>query len=109
MTSCTVINETAIGCVVPPLTQLQPGDADGLSYTIIVDNALGPDLTNENLQINVEPNPQGFNLVDSGYNTGSSAPIRIMVIFNKYDKHMKTVTIICRAKTFCLLVRMSTM
>ena len=81
MTSCTVINKTAIGCVVPPLTQLQPGDAGGLSYTIMVDNAPGPDPNSEKLQISVEPNPENFKLVESEYNTGSSAPIRIRVSY----------------------------
>ena len=89
MTSCTVINETAISCVIPPLTRLQPGDADGLNYTIIMDNAPGPDLTNENLQISVQPNPEVFELVESEYNAGSSAPIRIRVSFNNCDNHMK--------------------
>ena len=81
MTSCTVISETAISCVVPPLTRLQPGDTDGLNYTIIMDNAPGPDLSSENLWISVEPNPGNFSLVESEYNTGSSAPIRILVSF----------------------------
>ena len=79
MTSCTVINSSAISCVIPPLTRLQPGDTDGLSYIIIMDNAPGPDLSNENLQIRVEPNPGNFRLTDSTYTTGSATPIGIMV------------------------------
>ena len=86
MTSCIVINSTAISCVVPPLTRLQPGDVDGLNYTIIMDNAPGPDLTNENLQIRVAPNPVVFGLVESEYNTGTSAPIRIRVSFHTHMK-----------------------
>ena len=108
MKSCTVINETAISCVVPPLTQLQPGDVDGLSYTIIMDNAPGPDLSNENLWISVERNPENFDLVESEYNAGSSAPNRITVSFNNCDSHIK-YCYFCRELTFCQLVRMSTM
>ena len=89
MTSCTLINEAAISCIFPPLSHLQPGDADGLNYTIIMDNAPGPDLTTEKLQISIEPNPQGFKLVESEYNAGSSAPIRITVSFNNCDSCMK--------------------
>ena len=81
MTSCTVINETAISCVTPPLTRLHPGDVDGLTYIIMVDNAPGPDLSIEELQISVTPNPGNFRLVDPRYNSGSTAPIRIMVGF----------------------------
>ena len=81
MTSCTVINSSTISCVVPPLTRLQPSDTDGLSYTIVMDNAPGPDLTDDKLQISVEPNPDVFELVESDYNVGSSAPIRIEVSF----------------------------
>ena len=79
MTSCTLINFTAISCVIPPLTRLQPGDADGLNYTIMADNAPGPNLNNENLLIRVAPNPGNFKLIDSTYNAGSTTPIRIMV------------------------------
>ena len=107
-----MINKTAIGCVVPPLTRLLPGDADGLNYTIILDNAPGPDLSNENLQIIVEPNPENFELVESEYNTGSSAPIRITVSLNDRDKNIKYCYIplcFCREIAFCLLVLMSTM
>ena len=88
MTHCTVINSTAISCVVPPLTRLQPGDTDGLNYTIIMDNASGPDRSNENLQIKVAPNPGNFRLIDSAYNDGSTTPIRIMV-FRKSKPYLR--------------------
>ena len=59
---------------------MQPGDSDGITYTILVDNAPGPDpLANASLQISVLPNPRNFELVDMEYNTGSSTLIRIMV------------------------------
>ena len=32
-----------IFCVMPPLLRIPPGDNDGLNYTIIMDNAPGPD------------------------------------------------------------------
>ena len=82
-THCDVINSTAISCVTPPLNQIQPVDSDGITYTIIVDDAPGPDpLANASLQIRVLPNPGNFRLVDMEYNTGSNTVIRIMVSKN---------------------------
>ena len=63
MTDCTTLNSSAIACVTPPLTTKQQGDGDGLNYTIIMDNAPGPDLSMESLQITVLPNPGNFILV----------------------------------------------
>ena len=64
----------------PPLNRIPPGDSDGVTYTIIVDDAPGPDpLVNASLQIRVLPNPGNFRLVDTEYNTGSNTVIRIMV------------------------------
>ena len=77
-----VINSTAISCVTPPLNRIQPGDANGINYTIRVDNAPGPDLSIGSLQINVVPNPENFMLVDSVYTTrdiATSSPIRLRV------------------------------
>ena len=79
MSSCSVINFTAISCITPELTRLRPGDGSGLSYTIRIDNAQGPDPNAESLQIQVTQNPSNFNLVNSEYNPGTNAPIRIMV------------------------------
>ena len=78
-TRCTVLNSMAISCVTPPLTRMQSGDSDGVNYTILIDNAPGPDLTMMSLQINVLPNPGNFKLVDNEYNIGSGTAIRIMV------------------------------
>ena len=79
-----MINSTAISCVFPPLNQIQPGDNDGIIYTIRVDNAPGPDpIANASLQIRVLPNPDNFMLVDSIYTTQdieTSSPIRIGVV-----------------------------
>ena len=63
MTKCTMLNSSVIACVTPPLTRLQQGDEDRLNYTIIMDNAPGPDLSMESLQISVLPNPGNFVLV----------------------------------------------
>ena len=75
-----VVNSTAIRCVTPQLTRSGQGGAT-LNYTIIVDNAPGPDLSIESLQITASPNPGNFMLLTTQYNTGSSAPIRITVSF----------------------------
>ena len=79
-----MINSTSISCVTPPLNQIQPGDIDGIAYTIRVDNASGPDPhTNVNLRISVLPNPGNFILIDYIYsiqNIETSSPIRIEVI-----------------------------
>ena len=58
---------------------MQSGDSDGVNYTILIDNAPGPDLTVMSLQISVLPNPGNFTLVDNEYNIGSGTAIRIMV------------------------------
>ena len=72
-----------IGCVTPPLNLIQPGDDDGITYTIRVDNAPGPDpLANASLQIRVLPNPGNFRLVDTEYISGSNTVIRITVSLN---------------------------
>ena len=79
-TLCQVLNSTAISCVTPPLNQIQPGDVDGITYTIRVDAAPGPDLeANISLRISVLPNPSNFSLIDMEYNIGSNTLIRIMV------------------------------
>ena len=73
----------AISCVTPPLNRIQQGDDDGITYTIRVDNAPGPDpLANASLQIRVLPNPGNFRLVDTEYNSGSNTVIRITVSLN---------------------------
>ena len=76
-----VVNSTAIKCVTPQLTVSGQGERATLNYTIIVDNAPGPDLNIEGLQITASPNPGNFMLLTTQYNTGSSAPIRITVSF----------------------------
>ena len=59
---------------------MQPGDEDGIAYTIRVDNAPGPDpMVNVSLRISVLPNPGNFELVDTEYNLGSNTVIRITV------------------------------
>ena len=78
-----VISSRALRCVTPPLTRIQSGDRDGVSYTIRVDNAPGPDLAIESLQISVLPNPGNFILVDSIYTTqdiATTSPIRVRVL-----------------------------
>ena len=67
----------------PPLNRIQSGDEDGISYTIRVDNAPGPDpMVNASLQISVLPNPGNLVLIDSIYTAqdiATSSPIRIRV------------------------------
>ena len=78
-----MINSTAISCVTPPLDRIQPVDVDGVTYTILVDAAPGPDLeANVSLRISVLPNPGNFMLIDSIYSVQdieTSSPIRIEV------------------------------
>ena len=80
-----MINSTVIRCVTPPLSRIQPGDSDGITYTIRVGNAPGPDpLANASLHISVLSNPENFmlSLVDLIYTTQditTSSPIRIRV------------------------------
>ena len=58
----------------------QPGDDDGISYTIRVDGAPGPDpMVNASLRISVLPNPGNFELVDTEYILGNNNAIKIMV------------------------------
>ena len=79
-TLCQVLNSTAISCVTPPLNRIESEDADGITYTILVDAAPGPDLeANVSLRISVLPNPSNFTLIDTTYNIGSGTLIRIMV------------------------------
>ena len=64
----------------PPLNRIESGDVDGITYTIRVDNAPGPDPeVNVSLRISVLPNPSNFSLIDTEYNIGSGTVIRIMV------------------------------
>ena len=55
------------------------GPRNRLTYTIIVDNATGPDPNSEGLQLMVSPNPGNFSLLDSDYIIGSTKLIRILV------------------------------
>lgn len=80
MTSCTVINSTAISCVTPPLSRLQPSDRDGLNYTIIMDNAPGPNLADKTLQIFVLPNPENFRLISTEIHQEINGSIKISVM-----------------------------
>ena len=85
MTSCTVLNSTVIECVAPPLTSLTNlgneyfNDINVLNYTVIMDNAPGPDLTMENLQISVVPNPGNFTLLTTEYITRQGQPFMLQI------------------------------
>ena len=67
---------------------MQPGDEDGVSYTLQVDNAPGPNpMVNASLQISVLPNPGNLVLIDSTYTTqdiATSSPVRIRVAILLY-------------------------
>ena len=74
-------NDTSIGCVTPPLTRLQPEDRDGLNYTLVMDNAPGPDLSRNELQLQVLHNPGNFTLnTTSLVQSGEDGEISTLVI-----------------------------
>ena len=88
---------------------MQPGDSDGISYTIQVGNAPGPDpLANASLQISVLPNPGNFMLDDLIYTTQdivASSPIRIRVhelifLVSYWLSHV--IIYMCRERTLIL-------
>lgn len=74
-----------MSCVTPPLTRIPRQDRDGLNYTIVMDNAPGPDLTLERLQIKVLPNPENFTLITASTHesniNGALSPIQITVCY----------------------------
>jgi hypothetical protein len=74
---------------------MQPGDVDGITYTIRVDDAPGPDpQANVSLQIRVLPDPGNFRLFDTDYDTGSTRSIRIdvrAIFFRAYAKQATTI------------------
>ena len=79
MTNCTVLNSTSITCVTPSLTSFSmEGDGAGndlVNYTVVMDNAPGPDLTAmEGLRIGVKPNPGNFILLTMQYITNEQLP-----------------------------------
>lgn len=80
-TLCTILNSTAISCITPPLNRIRADDTNGVNYTIRVDDAPGPNLTNVSLQIRVLPNPEKFVLIDTEYSINSGTVIRIIVSF----------------------------
>ena len=82
MTNCTALNSTVITCVAPPLTSFttkRDENSNVLAYTVIVDNAPGPDLTMESLQISVEPNPRNFTLLTTQYITRQELPFMVQI------------------------------
>ena len=72
-----------MSCVTPPLTRIPLHDSDGLNYTIIMDNAPGPDLALQRLQIIVRSNPENFTLITTSTHendmNGAPSPIQIAV------------------------------
>ena len=50
-----------------------------LNYTVVMDNAPGPDLTMESLQISVEPNPGDFTLLTIQYITRQELPFMVQI------------------------------
>jgi hypothetical protein len=70
--------------VTPTLTSFTTeGDAgtnNALNYTVIVDNAPGPDLiTMESLQISVKPNPGNFTLLTTQYIMNEDPPFMVQI------------------------------
>ena len=78
---CTVVNSTTIRCLTPQLTSSpQTADPDGIMYTLLVDNAPGPDPSE--LRITVRPNPTDFMLNTQEIQIGADSPfIQIFVSF----------------------------
>ena len=58
-----------MSCLTPPLTtgrsRRQVAIAENISYTVVVDNAAGPDFSNPLLQLNVLPDPVIGDLSDA--------------------------------------------
>ena len=85
MTNCTVLNSTVIECVAPPLISLTNlgneyfNDINVLNYTVIMDNAPGPDLTMESLQMRAVPNPGNFTLLTTEYITSQGQPFMLQI------------------------------
>ena len=75
----------------PPLARVQSEDTDGLNYTIVMDNAPGPDLTVESLQINVLPNPENFLLITTSIDKQHDVSILISVNSTIYNLIMKNI------------------
>ena len=63
----------------PPLLRIPLDDRDGLNYTIIMDNAPGPDRTLQSLQITVQPNPENFMLITTNIAHLINGSIKISV------------------------------
>ena len=72
---------TEIQCTMPRLDNLL---TTLVIYTVLVDNAEGPDITDFSLQIQLQPNPEflvdGSALQNNEYQPGSEAVIQIVVI-----------------------------
>ena len=68
-TPCTVVDFNSMSCLTPPLTtgrnRRQVATAENISYTVVVDNAAGPDFSNPLLQLNVLPDPVIGDLSDA--------------------------------------------
>ena len=73
------MNFSTIVCVTPPLHRIPSDDRDGLNYTILMDNAPGPDLTLKSLQITVLPNPENFSLITTNIAQLINGSIQISV------------------------------
>ena len=84
MTNCTVLNSTSITCVTPSLTSFSMerngAGSDLVNYTVIMDNAPGPDLTAmESLRISVKPNPGNFILLTMQYITNEQPLFMVQI------------------------------
>ena len=70
-------------CIAPELLPVpSPSDIDqDINYTVIMDNAMGPDITEPSLRLNLLPNPIFIGILESDrmVPTGSSSTITITV------------------------------
>ena len=65
-----MIDFNSMSCLTPPLIATGEGHrqvaiAENISYTVVVDNAAGPDFSNPLLQLNVLPDPVIGDLSDA--------------------------------------------
>ena len=68
-------------CIAPELLpRPSPDDIDqDINYTIIMDNAMGPDITQSSLVLTLLPNPSFNGILDSSVPTGTNSTITITV------------------------------
>ena len=103
-TPCTVINFNSMSCLTPRLisagkSRRLVATAENISYTVVVDNAAGPDFSNPLLQLNVLPDPVIGDLSD----VVASNVIGINVSQRLVHVHYKSLIVCCLFFSFLSL------